>query len=91
MKKDKIKGAIKTLEAGLKFNGYNPEITSPHIITWATEMLPYEALQGALDLVMTDGRKGTMVKDFNFYCKTMGGDSLAWQVTLHIKELELKP
>lgn len=91
MKKDKIKGIISTIGRGLKMHDYEANTSTPHIITWQTDQLPYDAMQLALNLAMVGAKQKYMIKDFNFYCKALGGDSIGWEVSLHIKELEPKP
>lgn len=64
--------------------------TSPHILTWQTEDRPYDALHYILNVIAMFNKK-VMVKEFNFYCTALGGDSVGWQITFHLKELEPKP
>jgi hypothetical protein len=58
------------------------------MVRWESNNLPYEELQ---DILMIVGETEFMLSDFNFYCKAHKGDSIAYQLTLHIKELEPKP
>jgi hypothetical protein len=87
-KADPIEVVIKQLFIHYKGFNCNPETTSPHIIKWDSSRLPYEELQDALYLI---SESQYIVSDFNFYCKAHKGDSVGWQLTLHIKHLEPTP
>jgi hypothetical protein len=86
---ENILQVLKFLASVLEKSNSNPrgDISSDCMIVWDSPNLPYEELQ---DILMLVGETDYMMVDFNFYVKAHKGDSVGYQLTLHIKELREK-
>lgn len=89
--KDNITKILERMGAHLvEVDEVTPKFPSPHIMIWETEDMPYDALHYVINLFGMFNRS-LVIKEFNFYCTALGGDSVGWQVTFHLKQIEPKP
>lgn len=89
--KDQITTILERIAAHLtEVDEIIPKFTSPHILQWQTEDMPYDTLHYIINVFGMFNR-ALMIKEFDFYCKVLGGDSIGWEITFHLKQIEPKP
>lgn len=82
--------AMNALMDSLTKSGANPtRYVTSHKITFQTALLPYHQLDAILQTIHDE--TGLMVKEFNYSSRALGGDSIGWEVTFQLKDIELIP